>query len=212
MLKIYGSDLSSPANKVRFLANLMGLKYEYVKVDLRSGEQQKPEFIKVNPIGKVPAIDDDGFCVFESNAILRYLADKHNSPLYPKGLKERAIVDEWMDFGSMHVGLALSKVTYNKLFAPMRGVPVDENSMKEGFTFLDRFLPLVDQRLGEQKFLAGSQITLADINMLAVLDPSELSGVDLSKYKNLLAWRNQLKQQPFYIACHKEYGEILKQK
>src|SRR3989338_8931270 len=140
MLKIYGSDLSSPANKVRFVANHLGIKYEYIKVNLRAGEHLKPEFLKVNPVGKVPAIDDGGFCLFESSAIIRYLADKNNSAVYPKELKARAVVDEWMDFGSMHVGAALSKVTYNRLFAPMRGTPVDENSIKEGLGFLERFL------------------------------------------------------------------------
>ena len=79
MLKIYGADLSGPANKVRFVANYLGLKYDYVVVKLREGEHQKPEFLKINPIGKIPAIEDDGFTLFESNAICRYLADKNNS-------------------------------------------------------------------------------------------------------------------------------------
>ena len=99
MLKIYGGDLSSPANKVRFVANYLGLKYEYIAVKLREGEHQKPEFLKINPIGKIPAIDDAGFCLFESNAICRYLADKSSSSVYPRGLQERAIVDEWLGTG-----------------------------------------------------------------------------------------------------------------
>lgn len=210
MLKIYGSDLSAPANKVRFAANALGLQYDYIKVDLRSGEHQKPEYKKIHPVNKVPAINDDGFSLFESNAIIRYLAEKIKSPLYPKDLKERAIVEQWIDFGSMHVGLALSKVIYNRVFAPMRGVPVDEASLKEGLAFLDRFLPVVDEQLGKNKYLAGNQITLADINLLALMDPCEIANVDISKYKNIVKWRNGLKQAEFYTQCHKEYGEALK--
>ena len=131
MLKIYGSDLSSPVNKVRFVANYLGLKYDYIIVKLREGEQNKPEFLRINPVGKIPAIDDDGFCLFESNAICRYLADKNQSAIYPKELKERANVDQWLDFGSMHVGAAVSKVVYNRIFAPMRKIEVDERSIKE---------------------------------------------------------------------------------
>ena len=210
MLKIYGSDLSAPANKVRFAANAVGLKYEYIKIDLRAGDHQKPEFLKVNPIGKVPAIDDDGFKLFESNAIIKYLAVKNNSPLYPKDLKERAVVDQWIDFGSMHVGTALSKVIYNRLFAPLRNIPVDENSLKEGLSFLERFLPAVDEQLAKNKYIAGNKLTLADLNLVALFDPCEIANIDLSKYKNIINWRNALKKEKFYTDCHKEYGEALK--
>lgn len=210
MLKLYGSNLSSPSNKVRFVANHLGLKYEYVLVNLRTGEQLKAEFIKINPVGKIPAIDDDGFYLFESNAIIRYLADKNNSPLYPKPLKERAVVDEWMDFGSMHVGMAVSKVTYNRLFAPMRGQPVDENSIKEGLGFLDRFLPVVDGQLAKGKYLTGNALTLADFNMLAVLDPAEASHIDITKYTNIVRWRNALRKESFYTKCHSTYEEAIK--
>ena len=212
MLKIYGSDLSSPANKVRFAANVLGLKYDYIKIDLRSGEQQKPEFLKIHPAGKIPAIDDDGFILFESNAIIRYLADKNKSPLYPKDLRERALIEQWLDFGSLHVGAALAKVMYNRVFAPMRGVPVDESSLKEGLVFLERFLPVVEEQLGKNKFLAGNQRTLADINLLALIDPAEAASVDLAKYKNITKWRNALKKEEFYTKCHKEYGESLKKR
>jgi len=212
MLKIYGSDLSSPANKVRFTANFLGLKYEYIKVDLRAGEQRTPEFLKINPVGKIPAIDDNGFLLFESNAIIRYLADNNSSSVYPKPVKERAVVDEWIDFGSMHVGAALGRVMYNRVFAPLRGLPADEASIKENLGFLDRFLPVVDQQLSGHKYLTGDKMTLADINLLALLDPAEVANVDLSKYKNIAKWRDDLRSQEFYTKCHKEYGEALKKK
>ena len=73
MLTIYGADLSSPANKVRFVANHIGLDYEYRRVNLREKEQRQEWFLKINPIGKVPAMDDGGFCLFESGAICKYL-------------------------------------------------------------------------------------------------------------------------------------------
>ncbi len=211
MLIIYGSDLSSPANKVRVTANYIGLKYEYKFVNLRAGEQKTPEFLKVNPVGKIPAIDDGGFLLFESGAIIKYLADKNNSPLYPKGLTERAVVDQWLDFVTLHVGAAMQKVTYNKVFAPRMGVAVDENSLKEGITFLSRFLPIVEAQLAKNTNLIGKQLTLADITLLMTLDPAEVSGVDLNPYSQIMKWRNNLRQQDFYTKCHKEYGESLKQ-
>jgi len=211
MLIIYGSDLSGPANKVRMTANYLGLKYEYKKIDLRGGEQKKPEFLKINPAGKIPAIDDDGFLLFESGAIIKYLSDKNKSALYPHGLKERAAVDQWLDFITLHVGGAMQKITYNRVFAQRIGVAVDENSLKEGQAFLARFLPVVEEQLSKNPCIVGKQLTLADIALLTILDPAEVSGVDLSPYPQIMKWRNNLRAQDFYTACHKEYGESLKQ-
>lgn len=210
MLTIYGSDLSSPANKVRYAANALGLKHEYRRINLRDGEQKTADFLKKHPAGKIPVIDDDGFVLFESNAIIRYLADKNNSPLYPKEIRARAVVEQWIDFGTMHIGVNFSKVAFNRIFAPRMGKPVDESSLKDGLAFLAQFLPVVDAELAKHKFIAGSAMTLADINLLALLDPAEIAQVDLSPYVHIVAWRNNLKAQPFYTQCHKEYGEALR--
>ena len=110
MLTIYGADLSSPSNKIRFVANILSLDYTYRPVKLRDGENRQDWYLKLNPTGKIPVIDDNGFVLFESNAICKYLLEKNNSALYPKDLKQRAIVDQWADFVSMHVSMALSKV------------------------------------------------------------------------------------------------------
>ena len=211
MLKIYGSDLSSPSNKVRFTANALGLKYEYIKVNLREGEHKKPEFLKLNPVGKIPVIDDEGFVLFESNAIIKYLAEKSSSPLYPKELKERAMVEEWIEFASHHVYQAISKVVYNRFFAKRIGTTVDERSLADGLAWIDRFFPIVDQQLAKNKFITGQQMTLADINLLAAFDPVEVADIDISKYKNIVRWRSALKQEDFYTQCYKEFGEFLKQ-
>jgi glutathione S-transferase len=71
MLIIYGSDFSAPANKVRFVANALGLDYEYKVVRIRDGENKTEEFKKMHPAGKIPVINDHGFILFESNAIIK---------------------------------------------------------------------------------------------------------------------------------------------
>ncbi len=210
MLTIYGSDLSSPANKVRFVANYLGLKYEYKKIDLGAGEQRKPEILKLNPVGKVPFIDDDGFVLAESGAIIKYLADKVGSSLYPKGLKERALVDQEIDFVTLHVNAALQKIVYNRVFAPRRKIAVDERSLEEGLNFLGRFLPIVEAQLAKSAYLAGNTLTLADMTLLSGLDPAEVAGIDLSSYPGIRAWRENLRKQEFYTKCYNQYGESLK--
>jgi len=208
MLTIFGFEFSSPANKVRFAANAMGLKYEYKRVNLLAGEQKSPEFLKLNPIGRVPAIDDDGFKVFESSAIIKYLAQKNNSPLYPKDLQKRTIVDQWIDFVNIHVATALQRVTFNRVMYQMLKVEKDERSLSDGIKFLGQYLPILEKQLKENKYLAGSEMTLADINLLANLDPAELSSVDLSIYPALSNWRKDLRSQSFYKQCHNSLEEV----
>ena len=69
---------------------------------------------------------------------------------------------------------------------------------------------MVDQQLGKNKYMAGDNVTLADINLLALFDPCEMAKIDLSKYKNITKWRNALKAAEFYTKCYKEYGEALR--
>jgi len=209
MLTIFGFDFSSPANKVRFAANAMGLKYEYKRVNLLAGEQKSPEFLKINPTGRVPAINDDGFTAFESAAIIKYLADKNHSALYPKDLQKRTIVDQWIDFANLHVATALSRVTFNRVLYKVFNAEQDERSLNDGIKFLGQFLPVIEKQLKENKYLAGNEMTLADINLLAALDPAELSSVDLSVYPAISNWRKGLRAQSFYTQCHNSLDEVL---
>jgi glutathione S-transferase len=191
------------------VANALGIKYEYIRVSIRNGENRKEEYLKMHPAGKVPVIDDDGFVLFESDAIIKYLTTKQNSPLYPGGIKQRALVDQWMDFTAIHVGGAMSKILFNRVFAPFAKVPVDERSESDGLKFLDRFLPVVDRQLAEARYLAGGQLSLADIALLAVLDPAEVARVDLNPYENIVSWRTELMKKEFYTKCHSSYEEAL---
>ena len=209
MLKIYGMELSPPSNKVRFVANELGLEYEFKSVNLVSGENKTEQHLKLHPAGKVPVIDDGGFVLFESNAIIRYLATKCDSPLYPAAPKQRALVDQWADFSSHHVFTALSRVLVNRVFAPFLGQEVDERALADGLSFLDQFLPVVDAPLEERRYLAGGELTLADFSLLAALDPAEVAEVDLSGYLNITRWRQDLMGRDFYTKCHESYGAVV---
>lgn len=210
MLKIYGADLSTPANKVRMAVNALGLDHEYIRVSIRDGENRRPEFLKINPVAKIPVIDDGGFVLFESGAICRYLAGKVGSDLYPADLKQRAVVNQWVDFAAIHIIGAMSKVVFNRIFYKMAKAELDERSLQDGLNFLKRFLPVADDQLGKNAFLAGEKMTLADITLLSGLDPCEVAQIDLAPYKNIVKWRSALQKKDFYQKCYKEYGEPLK--
>jgi len=210
MLHIYGTPLSSPTNKVRYVVGYLNLSHEFHLVNLGAGEQKKPEYLKINPYGRVPAIDDDGFKLSESNAIIRYLADKQQSSLYPQELKARAVVDQWIDFATQHITLALGRIMYNTYFYKHAGVPIDERSLADGKKFIAQYLPIVDHQLGEQTFIAGKAMTLADIAMLAGLDTCELCQVDLTNYKHITNWRKKLMAEEFYKKYHESYASTFK--
>ena len=182
MIKIHGAEYSSNVNKVRFTANALGVEYELKRIDLLAGQHKSEEFLKLNPVGKVPVMQDGDFTLFESMAISKYLAEKLDS---------------------------LNRVTFNRTLAPKIGAEVDHNSLNFGLQMLDRYFPVLDMQLGQSEFLAGDQLTLADINLVAVLDPAEISGVDFSGHQNLQKWFQSMKQQDFYTKCHNDFKETL---
>jgi glutathione S-transferase len=210
MLTIYGSDLSGPAIKVRLLASYLGIDYKWQVVNLREGEQKQEWFLKINPVGKIPAMDDAGFHLFESNAMCRYLADKHNSALYPKDLQKRAVIEQWIDFITLHIGVHASTAAYSRIFAPRMNRPVNEQALVDALKFLETYFPILEKQLGAHANVVGNELSLADFVLLAVLEPVELAQINIAAYPKLIAWRKALKAQPFYTKCYKEYGEILK--
>ncbi len=209
MLTIYGSDLSGPAIKVRLTANYIGIDYKWQPLNLREGEQKQEWFLKINPVGKIPAIDDDGFHLFESNAICKYLAEKHRSPIYPADMKKRIVVEQWIDFVGFHIGVHFSTVAFSRIFAPRMNRPVNEKALEDAQKFLDQYFPLLEKQLGAHKYVVSDEMTLADLVLFATLEPAELANVSLAAYPNLSAWRARLKRQPFYTKSYKEYGEML---
>jgi len=207
MLTIYYSPLSSAANRVRLCAEAIGLDYDVVAVDLGRGEQHADDYLAINPFGKVPAIDDDGFYLFESNAIMKYLCCKSNSSLYPHTCDGQAIVDQWCDFAGSLLGPAYGRVVFNRLLAPQTGARVDEGSLADGRRFIDRYLPVVDARLATHDYLAGPSLTIADLAVLATLEPSEACGIELSGFSALYRWRERLRAEPFYRAVYGDSSE-----
>jgi len=207
MLKIYGHFMSTPANKVRLCVSYLGLPHEYVHVDLQGGEQLKPEYLEINPAGRVPAIDDSGFKLAQSDAINRYLcALSGPSAFYPQDAQEQAVVNQWADMGSHHVSPAMARIFFNKIIAKLIGQESDEASIKAGESMLERDLPFINTQLQDNEYLAGDKITLADINLLAALEPADMCSVDLAKYTEIAKWREGLMKQEFYQRVHAHFA------
>jgi len=189
--------------------NALGVDYQFIAMDLSTGEHRKPEFLQINPAGMVPCIDDNGFWMAESNAIMRYLCRKNNARLYPQELTQQARVDQWCDFISIHIGRAMGLVLYNKIFAARFNRPVDQQAIKDGRENLQRFLPVVDGQLGRTKCVGGDECTIADICLLATLAPCELLDIDVKPFAHLNAWRDHWSKQDFCRKLQEKYGTAL---
>lgn len=209
MIKLYGFTPSFPVNRVRLCLNAMGIEYEHIPLNPLAGETQTDEYLKMSPSGKIPALDDNGFAVFESNTIMKYLCRKYKSEFYPDDITAQAKVDEWLDFTAMHLGNGIVKVLFNKVVAGMIDAPVDEQSLADGYSFIERFLGVIDQQLGTSTYLAGDSLSIADFCLLATVDPAEVLEVDMNNYPNVKAWRDKLMQESFYKKMHNSYGEML---
>ncbi len=202
MLKIYGNRKSNNCNKVEYVLKILGIPYNYKEMDFQK-DIKTPEYLKIHPAGKIPAIDEDGFIVFESTAICKYLCSKYNHSLYPHDLKKRALIDQWIDFCTIHLGVAMSRVAFNRTFAPLMNIPVDEAIINDGLKILERFLPIIDDKLKDADFITVNELSLADVNLISILSYLEPAKVDISKYKNLKNYWDKMQEKEFYQTVHK---------
>lgn len=211
MLTLYGSPFSPRVNKLRYIANHIGLDFDHVPLSPLKGETRTPEYLRIHPAGKIPAMVDDDFALFESMAIARYLASKARSPIYPDELRARAIVDQWCEFVTHHVEGGMVKVFFNRVMIPLFKLPVevDVRSEQEGIAWLDRYLPIIEGQLAQHAHVASEAISLADFALLAALDPAESSAVELAGYPALTAWRARMRAEAFHTACHHCFTDIV---
>lgn len=171
-----------------------GLAYTAHSVQLALGEQKKPEFLKLNPSGRIPVLLDhdngegEPFVLTQSVAIVQYLAERTGC-LLPNSAKERARIYEWMQFHSVDIGSCIFLSFYLKRLCSPRQFEAAK-LVNQRVTDLYRYF---DERLAEHEFLAGSEYSIADVVVLpAVLTQEE----QLAGYRHLIRWMRQLKTRP----------------
>src|SRR5271169_3481120 len=158
MLKFYFSGAPNPTKVALFLEET-GLPYEPIPIDTRKGEQHKPQFLAVNPNGKVPAIVDGDVTVFDSNAILLYLAEKTGKFLPAAGDKARGELLSWLMFVATGVGPFSGQAVHFKHFAPEK---VDYAHKRYQFETV-RHHTILDARLAGRRFILGDRYTIVDM-------------------------------------------------
>jgi GST-like protein len=174
-----------------------GLAYRAIPVNIGAGDQFKPEFLKISPNNKIPAIvDPDGpdgepISVFESGAILLYLAAKTGRFL-PADLRGKYRVLEWLMFQMGSVGPMLGQAHHFRLYAPEKlGYAIDRYSNEAR-----RLYGVIDKRLGQSRYIAADEYTIADIAIFPWLRSWKNQGIELDDYPALKAWFDGIAARP----------------
>jgi glutathione S-transferase len=191
MLRIYGSARSR-AVRVLWMAGELGLTYDHKDWLPRAPETRTPEYRALNPNGRVPTIDDDGFILTESMAINFYLAKKHKSPLYPPDPKHEALALQWSLWETDRLDRQIvNYMRHSKELPPAeRKAEVAEAAWKE---IADSF-DVLEAALMKSAWLAGPAFSVGDLNVAAALYRALV--MDLGKWPRLQAWLNRCWERP----------------
>jgi glutathione S-transferase len=194
-MKLYNVAYSGNSYKVRLLLAHLGVSYETVEVDILNGRSRTPDFLKINPNGRTPVLDDDGFVLAESNAILAYLA--RETRFLPEDRKQWARVFQWMFFEqySHEPYIATSRFwLQHKPDTPERSAVLA--ARRDGGWAA---LKIMEQHLSHNDFFVADY-SIADISLFAYTHVSHEGGFPLDDFPKIRAWIERIKRQPGYIA------------
>ena len=193
-LKIYGIPRSR-AFRTLWLAKELGLDYENVQVDFASGETRQPPYLAINPNGHVPAIDDNGFVLWESMAINLYLAKKYGlGTLYPTPLEDEARAWQWSRWGMTELERHVLTAMFNRAIYPedKRDVAAADAAEKE----LQHPLGVLDGAVTKTPYLLGDTFTVADLNVAAILSWARPARIDFGPFPKAADWLGRCALRP----------------
>jgi glutathione S-transferase len=193
MYQVYGMAASGNCYKVKLLLTQLGLPYRWLETDTRQGATRTPEYLALNPAGKVPLLVlDDGQTLPESNAILCYLAE--GSALWPVNRLSRAQVLQWMFFEQYSHEPYIAVARAIRRFYPEREAEIPA-LLEKGYKALD----ILEQHLRRHDFLVAGRYTVADIALYAYTHVAEEGGFELARYPAIQDWLKRVAAEPGHI-------------
>lgn len=189
-MKLYAIPPSPNSFKVIALAHHLGLLLEVVPVDVAGGQNQSTDYLKINPNGLMPALEDGSFHLWESNAIMLYLAEKKpESGLIPADPQARAQVFQWMTWHNGTWSQAMAPFLIENIVKPaFRGQPPDAEVLAKAQEPFHKAAKVLEGALAGKKFLVGEQLTLADFAVAPNLFYTAAAGYPLADYPNIQAY------------------------
>lgn len=210
-MRLYNSNVSPNALRVRAVAHELGVALEIVNVDLRKGENRSEAFLALNPNGKVPVLVDGDLVLWESRAINAYLASlesKHG--LYPNDPRKRAVVDQWSYWQAIHLGPAMQRVAFERLLKSKFGMgEPDEKALEGPLRDVAQFLPVLDANLSGKDWVAG-ELSIADFAVASTFVFRKGANISLERTPHVASWIDRLEARPSWQAAVKPMLESVK--
>lgn len=186
MLTIYGNPLSTCTRKVLMTLAETATPYEFSVVDFGKGEHKQPTHLHRQPFGQVPALDDDGFALYESRPMCRYINDKVGGKLVPHDLKARAVMEQWMSVETSNFTPPAMTFIFHHVFKR----PQENAELEAAGKRLETALGIMDAHLGKHAWFAGDAFSLADISFMPYVEYLTMTPVKdtLEKFPHVHAW------------------------
>jgi glutathione S-transferase len=213
-MKLYYHPVSTTSRSIVLFAAESGIPLDLQVVDLMTGEHVQPAYAAINPNRLVPVLEDGNFRLTESSAILKYLAEKTGSPAYPKDLRQRARVNEMMDWVNTQICRDFAYgFVYPQIFPNNKrpDATVQKGTIAWGKEKSAAWLKVLDEKLlgPGKKYLCGDQITVADYFAASFVSLAEVIRCDLSKYPNVKRWFDGMKALKNWAKVHEAfYGMV----
>ncbi|PKL75496.1 MAG: hypothetical protein CVV27_15075 [Candidatus Melainabacteria bacterium HGW-Melainabacteria-1] len=194
MLILHSWQLSPNAFKVRVVLHELALPFQLREVEILKGAGQSPEHLALNPNGKVPVLEDDALVLWESNAILLYLARK-SVRLLPQEPAGQALVDQWLNWQAAHFYQPVVALALERIVKPMFQQPADESLVQSQVREFERMCAVLEKHLAQYEYLTG-ELSVADFAVASTLQPREQLGVQIKSFRFLSDWLAQLEARP----------------
>ena len=195
-MKLYVIRASHNCRRVLATAAHLGLEPEVIEPNMPAGELKQPAYLAVNPNGKVPALEDGDFKLWEGNAIMQYLAEqKPGNSLWPADTKARAKITSWQLWDGCHLSRGTSGLTFEKLFKPMflQQQP-DPAAVEQALKTFHQFAPVLNAQLEGNSYLVGNDLTLADFSVGASFSYAQPTELPVGDYPHIQAWLGRLNE------------------
>lgn len=197
-IKLYRNPKSGHCHRVELMMSLLDIPYQSIDLDMANGEHKSEDFLKLSPFGQVPAIDDNGITLSDSNAIIVYLERKYNNghQWLPQDPIQAAEVQRWLSVAAGEIASGPCAVRLVKVF----GVDLDYQLAYEKTGAL---FSVLESQFKHSHYLVGNQITLADVAAYSYIAHVPEGGVSLSPYPSIQAWLERIEQQPGFVGMQK---------
>jgi glutathione S-transferase len=194
MLTIYGNPMSTCTRKVLMTLAETNTPYELQVLDFAKADHKSEAHLRRQPFGRIPAMGDDGFEMFESRAICRYVARKANSPLLPSELRAFAKVEQWISIETSEFSASAMKFVYHHVFQR----PQEAATMEAAAKALETTCAIMDRQLAQTPFIAGAELSLADIMFMPYLEYAMNTPAKevVAKHRHVGAWWSKLAERP----------------